>query len=173
MVFSSNIFLFVFLPAVLGIYFLGPTRWRNAWIVLGSYAFYAWWRLDFLALFVGVTLVNYVVGRRIFAAQAVEAHASARRWMVAGVVADLAVLGYFKYANFGVDSFNLMLTSAGVAPFHLADIVLPVGMSFYSFEAVSYGIDVYRRGTPPADNLVDFAAFIALFPQLIAGPVLR
>ncbi|MBB86266.1 MAG: membrane-bound O-acyltransferase family protein [Xanthomonadales bacterium] len=173
MVFSSNIFLFVFLPAFLGIYFLSPTRWRNAWIVLGSYAFYAWWRLDFLALFVGVTLVNYVVGRRIFAAQAVEAHASARRWMVAGVVADLAVLGYFKYANFGVDSFNLMLTSAGVAPFHLADIVLPIGISFYTFQAVSYVIDVYRRDTPPADNLVDFAAFIALFPQLIAGPVLR
>lgn len=173
MVFSSNIFLFAFLPAFLGIYYLSPARWRNAWIIIGSYAFYAWWRVDFVLLFALVTGVNFVIGRQIHAAHLAGCGLFARRWMFAGVVADLAVLGYFKYANFGVDSFNLMLTSAGIAPLHFADVILPIGISFYIFQAMSYVLDVYRRDTSPAGSLIDFAAFIALFPQLIAGPVLR
>ena len=173
MVFSSNIFLFVFLPAFLAVYFLLPARWRNAWIIVGSYAFYAWWRVDFVLLFAFVTGLNFWVGHRIAAAHHLGNASLAKRWVTIGVAVDLAVLGYFKYVNFGVDSFNLMLTSAGIAPFHLADIVLPIGISFYTFQAISYVVDVYRRDTRPADSLVDFAAFIALFPQLIAGPVLR
>lgn len=173
MVFSSIIFLFAFLPVFLGCYFLLPARYRNLWVVLGSYAFYAWWRVDFLLLLVAVTALNYVVGLRIAAAHAADSLATARRWMGLGVAVDLAVLGYFKYANFGVDSFNLLLTSSGLPAFDLAHVILPIGISFYIFQAISYLVDVYRRDTEAATKLTDFAAFIALFPQLIAGPVLR
>lgn len=175
MVFSSNIFLFLFLPAFLASYYLSPPRWRNAVILIASYVFYAWWRVDFLVLFAGVTVWNYFIGQRI--AEHIDADgvrgAGAKRWLMIGVVSDLAVLGYFKYANFGVDSFNALLVAAGFEPFALAQVILPIGISFYTFEAISYIVDVYRRDTKPARNFVDFACFVALFPHLIAGPVFR
>jgi alginate O-acetyltransferase complex protein AlgI len=171
MVFSSNVFLFLFLPLFLAVYFLARERHRSWVIVAGSYLFYAWWRVDFLLLFVLVTLWNYLIGL------AVHAHGprtdAARRWLWSGVGGDLAVLGYFKYANFGVDSFNALWTAAGFAPFEIAAIILPIGISFYIFQSISYVVDVYRGDTLPTRRFVDFAAFIALFPQLIAGPVLR
>ena len=170
MVFSSNVFLFLFLPIFLGLYYLCPNRGRNLLILIGSYAFYAWWRVDFLLLFVAVTLWNYVFGLRIRAHAGTDA---ARRWVVAGVVGNLATLGYFKYANFGVANINAVLESMGLEPFVLTSVILPIGISFYIFQSISYLIDVYRKDTEPTRNLINFAAFIALFPQLIAGPVLR
>ena len=179
MVFSSNVFLFLYLPAFLAAYYLAPARHRSLLIVAGSYLFYAWWRVDFLLLFIAVTAWNYLIGQGI-AARSVDpvsgAHvrtAAARRWLVAGVSGDLAVLGYFKYANFGVDSFNALLGSAGLAPLGWTAIILPIGISFYIFQCISYVVDLYRGDAQPARSAVDFAAFIALFPQLIAGPVLR
>ncbi|MCK7551374.1 MBOAT family O-acyltransferase [Marinobacter goseongensis] len=171
MVFSSNIFLFLFLPAFLGIYYLTPFRHRSLVILVGSYAFYAWWRVDFLLLFVAVTLWNYLMGLAIH--RAGVGTAKARRWVALGVGGDLATLAYFKYANFGIDSLNSLLVSAGSQPLELASIILPIGISFYVFQAISYVVDVYRGDTEPTRRFVDFAAFIALFPQLIAGPVLR
>ena len=170
MVFSSNVFLFLFLPIFLGLYYLCPNRGRNLLILIGSYTFYAWWRVDFLLLFAAVTLWNYVFALRIQAHAGTEA---ARRWVVAGVVGNLATLGYFKYANFGVANINAVLESMGMEPFVLTAVILPIGISFYIFQSISYLIDVYRRDTEPTRNLINFAAFIALFPQLIAGPVLR
>src|SRR3546814_17932275 len=122
MVFSSNVFLFLFLPLFLAIYYLTPNRGRlrNYVVLIGSYAFYAWWRVDFLVLFAGVTVWNYFVGMGIARAKAsaaldkVSAAVIARRWLIAGVVVDLATLAYFKYANFGVGSFNEMLQSMGM-----------------------------------------------------------
>ncbi|MGH8482292.1 MAG: MBOAT family O-acyltransferase [Nevskiaceae bacterium] len=171
MVFSSNVFLFLFLPAFLAAYYLTPQRGRAWVIVAGSYLFYAWWRVDFLLLFAGVTAWNYAVGLRIAAHGARTG--GARRWLVAGVTGDLAVLGYFKYANFGVASFNALVESAGMAPFAWTAVILPIGISFYVFQCLSYIADLYRGDAAPARRFVDFAAFIALFPQLIAGPVLR
>lgn len=171
MVFSSNVFLFLFLPLFLAIYYACPVRGRNAVILLGSYAFYAWWRVDFLLLFVLVTLWNYGVGRAI--ATHGPGTATARRWLIAGVAVDLGVLGYFKYANFGVDTLNELLGIAGAAPIQITHVILPIGISFYIFQAISYIADVYRRDTEASTDPVAFAAFIALFPQLIAGPVLR
>ena len=171
MVFSSNIFLFMFLPVFLGIYYLSSARYRNLIILLGSYAFYAWWRVDFLLLFVAVTLWNYLIGRQISFSPQGGLHA--KRWVTLGVVGNLMTLGYFKYANFGVDTFNSLITSFGFEPFVLTHIILPIGISFYIFQSISYIIDVYRGDTEPTHHLIDFAAFIALFPQLIAGPVLR
>src|SRR6185436_3711167 len=114
MVFASNVFLFLFLPLFLAVYYLVPERFRAAVIVAGSYAFYAWWRVDFLLLFALVTLWNYFVGLRI--AQHGVRTAASRQWLIAGVVSNLAVLGTFKYANFGVDTLNTLLTAAGTTP---------------------------------------------------------
>ncbi|AYC31882.1 MBOAT family protein [Pseudomonas cavernae] len=171
MVFSSNVFLFLFLPIFLGLYYLSGNRYRNLLLLVASYVFYAWWRIDFLALFAGVTLFNYWIGLKVGAA-GVRTPA-AKRWLLLGVVVDLAILGYFKYANFGVDSLNAIIASFGLEPFILTHILLPIGISFYVFESISYIIDVYRGDTPATHNLIDFAAFVAIFPHLIAGPVLR
>ena len=171
MVFSSNVFLFLFLPLFLAAYYLCPEQRRSLLIVCGSYLFYAWWRVDFLLLFIAVTLGNYAIGRAIHA-RGVRT-AAARRFLVAGVTANLAVLGWFKYANFGVDSFNTLVTAAGFEPFAWSAIILPIGISFFIFEAISYIADLYRGDCEPTRNLIDFACFLALFPHLIAGPVFR
>ncbi|WP_225775217.1 MBOAT family O-acyltransferase [Pseudomonas sp. Marseille-Q5115] len=171
MVFSSNVFLFLFMPIFFGLYYLSGTRYRNLLLLVASYVFYAWWRVDFLALFAAVTLWNYFIGLRI-GANGVRTKTS-QRWLLLGVGVDLIVLGYFKYANFGVDSLNEIITSFGLEPFILTHIILPIGISFYTFESISYIIDVYRGDTPATRNLIDFAAFVAIFPHLIAGPVLR
>jgi alginate O-acetyltransferase complex protein AlgI len=170
-VFCSNIFLFLFLPAFLALYYLTPFRFKSALILLASYAFYAWWRLDFLLLFFGVTLWNYFIGMAIGRAGARSVQA--RRWITLGIAVDLMTLGYFKYANFGVDSLNTVLASVGAQPLPLGEVLLPIGISFYIFHAISYIVDVYRGDAQPSRKFADFAAFIALFPQLVAGPVLR
>lgn len=171
MVFSSHVFLFLFLPLFLAVYYLAPERRRSLVIVAGSYLFYAWWRVDFLLLFVAVTVFNWGIGMAI--ARHGARTAGAKRWMLFGVAADLAVLGYFKYANFGVDSFNTLVAGFGMEPFALAQVILPIGISFYTFESISYVVDVYRGDCKPTRSAIDFAAFVALFPHLIAGPVFR
>jgi len=173
MVFSSNVFLFLFLPLFLAIYYLVPNRARlRNWVVLiGSYLFYAWWRIDFLFLFIAVTAWNYGIGMMI--ARHGARTLMARRWLIVGVGVDLAVLGYFKYANFGADSLNLLLQGVGMEPMLLTHVLLPIGISFYVFESISYIADVYRGDTQATRHPVDFATFIALFPHLIAGPVFR
>ncbi|CAM3709189.1 MBOAT family O-acyltransferase [Deinococcus frigens] len=170
MVFSSNVFLFLFLPLFLITYSLLPFRWRSGWILLGSYALYSWWRLDFLWLLIAITLVSYgfglVLGR--------QPDGRGRRWtLVAATALNLAALGYFKYANFGIESFNAITQTLGFQPFTFTPVLLPIGLSFFIFHAISYLVDIYRREEPPTHNLLDFAAFIALFPHLIAGPVLK
>ena len=170
MVFSSNIFLFAFLPFFLACYYLTPWRAKSALILIFSYAFYAWWRPDFLGLLVGVTVISYGFALAIGA----TADEGRRHYLLtAGVTVNLLALGYFKYANFGIESLNVALASAGMAPVEFTHVLLPIGLSFYIFHAISYLIDIYRREAPPARNLIDFAAFIALFPHLVAGPVLR
>lgn len=170
MVFSSNIFLFAFLPLFLACYYLTPLRARSALILIFSWAFYAWWRPDFLALLVGVTSVSYAFALAIGSS---SEQASRHRLLTAGVTLNLLALGYFKYANFGVDSLNAALTALGFNAIEFTRVLLPIGLSFYIFHAISYLVDIYRREAPPARNFVDFAAFIALFPHLVAGPVLR
>jgi len=171
MVFSSNVFLFLFLPVFLGLYYLSAPRHRNLLLLTASYIFYAWWRIDFLALFAAVTVFNYWIGLRIGAAGVRSK--GGRHWLTFGVAVDLCILGYFKYANFGVESLNALIAAWGLQPFVITHVLLPIGISFYIFESISYIIDVYRGDTPATRNLIDFAAFVAIFPHLIAGPVLR
>lgn len=171
MLFSTNVFLFLFLPLFLGLYYLTPFRYRSLLILLASYVFYGWWRVDFLLLFFAVTLWTYLAGRVI--ARSEERPRRARAALVTGVVLNLGALGYFKYFNFGVESFNALLMGMGLEPFTAWRVILPIGLSFYIFQAISYLVDVHRKDAPPARNFWDLSAFIALFPQLIAGPVLR
>lgn len=167
MVFSSNIFLFAFLPLFLSLYYLTPVRYRSIPILIGSYTFYAWWRVDFTLLFAGVTLWNYFIFTRI------KKGKHDRRWMQLGVVGNLLTLCIFKYFNFGVDSLNTVLEQSGMNSISALQIILPIGISFYIFQAISFLIDVYRKDAPHPKSFWDFAAFISLFPQLIAGPILR
>ncbi|MBN1836537.1 MAG: MBOAT family protein, partial [Spirochaetales bacterium] len=169
MVFSSSVFVFLFLPLFLIVYYLLPFRARSAWILAGSWLFYAWWRVDFLALIVGVSLWTYLLGRRIAALPA----GPGRLALALGVAGNLAVLGYFKYFNFGIESLNALLGSLGAARITAWEVVLPVGISFYVFQATSYLVDLHRGDAPEARSYLDLAAYISLFPQLIAGPIIR
>ena len=170
MVFSSNIFLFAFLPLFLLCYYLTPWRAKSGLILVFSYLFYAWWRPDFLGLLVGVTLVSYGFA---LAMGNTQDETRRHRLLTTGVTLNLLALGYFKYANFGIDSLNVALIGLGFQSIEFTHVLLPIGLSFYIFHAISYLVDIYRREAPPARNLIDFAAFIALFPHLVAGPVLR
>ena len=170
MVFSSETFLFLFLPLFLALYYLTPMRFRSVTILVASYAFYGWWRIDFLGLLFATTLWTFVFGRAIGAA---KSQRSAKTFLIVGLGGCLAVLGVFKYLNFFIDSFALLWgTDADGLGVHWR-LILPIGVSFYVFHAVSYLVDVYRKDAIATANFFDFAAFIALFPQLVAGPILR
>ncbi len=168
MIFSSNFFLFLFLPAFLLGYYATPKSWRSGYILFGSWSFYAWWRLDFLTILIAMTLWNFWIGQRLSLSQSTQ-----KNWLTIGVIGNLATLGYFKYFNFGLESWNSLLGALNLEPWVGWQVILPIGISFFTFQSISYLIDVYRGDVRPANSLINFAAFIALFPQLIAGPVLR
>jgi alginate O-acetyltransferase complex protein AlgI len=172
MIFTSNIFVFLYLPIFLAVYYCVKDSWRSHVIVLGSYLFYAWWRPDFLLLFVGITYWNYFLGIKIHRLRDTDPK-RAFRWLTVGVIGNLLTLAYFKYANFGAEVLADALQEFGVNTFTLENIILPLGISFYVFQALSYIVDIYRKDAEPTRRFVDFAAFISMFPQLIAGPILR
>ena len=169
MVFTSSVFLFIFLPLFLAVYHLLPGNRRTLWMLLASYLFYGWWRLDFLALFFGTTLFTYLVGRALVARRG----RSAKLLLALGVSGNLATLAYFKYFNFGIESLDSLLAALGGGPLNAWQVILPIGISFYVFQSVSYLIDIHRGDADGRTRFVDMAAYIALFPQLIAGPIVR
>lgn len=170
MVFSTPIFLFGFLPLFLAAYYIVPARMRSWLILTASCGFYAWWRADVLLVVLAVTGVSYAAGWG-----AVNlATAVARRWAVRlGIAFDLLVLAYFKYTIFLAGNVSWGLQASGHGGLTVPDIILPIGLSFLTFQSISYIVDVSRGDAPPARRLSDFLAFSTLFPQLIAGPVLR
>lgn len=170
MVFSSVVFLFLFLPLFLLVYYLVPFKLKSYIILLGSYAFYGWWRLDFLFLLMIISVANFYLGELIF-----KSKDETRRkiYLGLGVATNLSVMFYFKYLNFFVRDVVCGWSNCPALPQFFQDIILPIGLSFFIFHTISYLIDLYRREAPPAARLVDFCAFIALFPHLVAGPVLR
>lgn len=170
MVFSSPIFLFIFLPLFLIIYYLIPLSWKSFWILLSSYIFYSWWRLDFTLLLIFITIIAYFFALFI---ENSKNEVIKFRLLFLAVLVNLIILGYFKYANFGIESFNSVLKSVSIDEIAWTSVVLPIGLSFFIFHAISYLVDIYRKTAKPAQNIIEFAAFVALFPHLIAGPVLR
>ncbi len=170
MVFASPIFLFLFLPATLAAYFVAPRRWRNGVLLAASLAFYAWGEARYLLLVLGSVAFNFAIGGAIGRAGDTPAR---KRWLTAGIIGNLAALAVFKYADFAVANVNALAPVLAITPFAVAAIPLPLGISFFTFHAISYVVDVYKRNARAEGNLPRFALYILLFPQLIAGPIIR
>jgi alginate O-acetyltransferase complex protein AlgI len=173
MVFTSYIFVFYFLPLVLAGYYALPERsaWRNPWLLFTSYVFYGWWDPWFVQLMLFITAVNFACGRLV-SHPALDAR---RRWWVLAVTVSisLGLLGFFKYWVFLQVNLNRVLEWLGHYPLPVWQVGLPIGISFYVFHALSYSVDVYRGTAPVARSFADFACYIALFPQSVAGPIIR
>jgi len=171
MVFSSVIFLFAFLPAVLAGYYVLPKSGRNALLLFVSLLFYAWGELGYVAVMLASIAGNYTFGLWVEAAPKKSSQRFLRVSLAVG--ANLALLLYFKYANFLVDNLNVLLAMANVPVIPLGKVHLPLGISFFTFQALSYVVDVHRGQVKANRSLTDIALYISLFPQLIAGPIVR
>ncbi len=189
MVFSSHIFIFYFLPAVLFLYYLLPRGLKNLGLCVVSYLFYGWANPYFVLLMLASTGINFWCGRVIVhdswfnyeaTGTALDPKISRSRrqktaiWI--SVVTNLSILGFFKYCNFGIDSYNALVGGLGLEHWQwdtFLRITLPLGISFYTFQAMSYPIDVYRGHANEVKKFIDFACYVSMFPQLVAGPIVR
>ena len=168
MVFSSLLFLFRFLPIVLLGYFVTPKKYRNLFLLLFSLAFYAWDTPKFLAIMLVSIVVNYIGGILVDKFRKSDCNTKAKVTLIATAVIDLGILGVFKYTNFVFENINAVFGTSFVS-----EIVLPIGISFYTFQMMSYVIDVYRADTAVQRNIISFGCYVSLFPQLIAGPIVQ
>lgn len=173
MLFNSFTFL-IFLPTVFLLYwivFKNQLKAQNLLLLLASYVFYGWWDWRFLSLIVISTAIDYFVGLQM---QKTAANSKRKLLLATSIIANLGMLGFFKYFNFFVQSWVEAWASVGVTmQISTLTIILPVGISFYTFQTLSYTIDVYRKHIEPTTNFIDFAAFVTFFPQLVAGPIER
>lgn len=169
MVFSSLLFLFRFLPAVLILYYVAPRPARNLILFVVSLVFYAWGEPVYVGLILLSTVVDYTAGRLVAHYRQIENSRGAKGAVLGSAVVNLALLGFFKYADFLIGIWN----SWGIVHVDPRELALPIGISFYTFQTMSYTIDVYRGDAPVQKNFVAFGAYVALFPQLIAGPIIR
>ena len=170
MVFSSIIFIFYFLPIFFLVYFLAGRRVKNAVILAGSIFFYAWGAPRFIFVLLGTTIIDFYVVRLMSASRTTLR----RQFLLCiSLVINLGLLFYFKYSNFFVGNFNHVLHGLGMKEIGWAKLVLPIGISFYTFETITYVVDVYRGVHKPFRNFWDYQLYIILFPKLIAGPIIR
>lgn len=169
MLFNSIIF-FLFLSIILPIYYLLPRKiQRNSFLLIASYFFYGYWDWKFCLLLATSTIVDYFLGIQI---EKNKKQIKKKALLIVSLVTNLGILGFFKYFNFFIDSFSQMVGQFGYSPDYLhLNIILPVGISFYTFQTLSYSIDIYRGTLKPTRNFIDFALFVAFFPQLVAGPI--
>ena len=167
MVFSSILFLFRFFPAAMAVYYLAPRRYKNLVLLIESLIFYSWGEVRYFPIMVASILVDYI------ASNGIEKHrdskGACRAFLCLSVVFNLGMLGFFKYTNFILGNLSALFGLSLPA----LSLTLPLGISFYTFQTMSYTIDVYRGKVPAERNIVDFGAFVVLFPQLIAGPIVR
>jgi alginate O-acetyltransferase complex protein AlgI len=187
MVFSSYLFVFYFLPVALGLYYISPRPLRHFFLTILSYAFYGWANPLFTVLMLVSTLIDYVCG--LFIARAwhprqpvmrlqknVARSSGQKTALVISICSNLALLGFFKYFNFATDTYDSFLTLIGFSEQQLDllwRVTLPLGISFYTFQSMSYSIDVYRGDARAIRNFIDFACYVSMFPQLVAGPIIR
>ena len=170
MLFNSYIFL-VFLGIVLPLYYFLPSKFKKLFLLVSSYTFYGYWDWRFTSLLALSTIVDFVIGSRIFI---IKNRGKRKKLLVTSLIVNLGILSIFKYFGFFVDSFSSItqLFGSNLDYLHL-NIILPVGISFYTFQTMSYTIDIYRRKMEPTNSIIDFAVFVAFFPQLVAGPIER
>ncbi len=187
MVFSSHLFVFYFLPLVLAVYFLLPLRGKHIWLTLMSYLFYGWANPWFVTLMMFQTVVDWLAGMTLAnqwgqrgEVQLLPAggprSGTQKAALAIALISNLCLLGFFKYFNFGVDTWNAALTAAGWEAARwdtLLRITLPLGISFYTFQSMSYAIDVYRGDARAIRGILDYMCYVAMFPQLVAGPIVR
>jgi alginate O-acetyltransferase complex protein AlgI len=171
MLFDSPAY-FVFLIPVVLIYWRLSHRSQNRFLLLASYFFYGWWDWRFLALMIGSTTMDFLIAQRI---EPSHADPNRKKWFIFSLVLNFSILGVFKYFNFFVGSFSSALETLGIhhVPLPLIRIILPPGISFYTFQEVAYIVDVYKGRLQAAKSFVDYGLFVSLFPHLIAGPIQR
>ena len=167
MVFSSLLFLFMYLPIVLLIYYITPRKYRNLFLFFANLVFYGWGEPVFVLLMIFSTIVDYTCGYYIDKYRTSNKKI-AKTFLILSICINLGLLGFFKYSGFIADTLKL----TPLVPW-LTEIPLPIGISFYTFQTMSYSIDVYRNDAPVQKNIVTFGTYVALFPQLIAGPIVR
>lgn len=170
MAFSSVLFLFGFLPLVLGAYYVAPDRFRNAVALTASLAFYAWGAPQFVVILVASSWLDYVLARAICSS---PESVQGKRLLALAVGLNLALLVYCKYMNFFVEQANAITATAGLGQITWTAVVLPIGISFFTFQKISYLVDVFRRHAQPAGSFGQYLLYVVLFPQLIAGPIVR
>lgn len=170
MVFSSLIFLFRFLPLVLLLYYLVPTKCRNAVLLATSLIFYAWGEQGYVLIMVFSTIINYAFGILIDYLKKRNSMTKAKVTMILSVITNLSILCYFKYADMIIRGINNIFSNTEL---DMLKVALPIGISFYTFQTMSYTIDIYRGNVKVQKNIISFAAYVTMFPQLIAGPIVR
>ena len=171
MVFSSYLFIFFFLPLALLGYYAAPKKLRHLTLTIFSYIFYGWANPWFCLLMLFNTSVDYTNGRLMGAYPARK-----KLFVTISIVCDLAILGFFKYFNFGLDNYNATMAALGIPEAQYLGffrVILPLGISFYTFQSMSYVIDVYRGDAKVVTNFIDYACYVSMFPQLVAGPIIR
>ena len=170
MVFSSSIFLLYFLPIFLVVYFLVDTKYKNHVALLASLVFYGFGSPKFLVTLLVAIIIDFFIVREIDRSEAPKRR---KLFLVFSIILNLGLLAYFKYANFFIDNINALLSAFGGNPIKWTRVILPIGISFFTFQKLSYSVDVYRKTSVPLKSIFDYALFIMLFPQLIAGPIVR
>jgi alginate O-acetyltransferase complex protein AlgI len=173
MVFSSVTFLFFFLPVCLAGYYLMPARARNAWLLISSLVFYTWGGGALVSLLIISTVVDYAMGWVVASGIAAENRLRVRMGVTGSVLVNIALLSYFKYANFIVEQLNWLGQQFGFDEIAWTSVILPIGISFFTFQSMSYTIDVSRGRAQHLHNPIDFGLYVTLFPQLVAGPIVR
>lgn len=169
MVFSSILFLCRFLPIVLIAYYIAPVSVRNLVLFIASLIFYAWGEPVYIFIMLFSTVFDYSIGRWIEHSKLNNRPKQAKLGLILSIVVNLGILSLFKYSNFAIDTVNSVFSSQ----FSGLDLALPIGISFYTFQTMSYSIDVYRGKVEAQKNIISFGAYVAMFPQLIAGPIVR
>ncbi|WP_163836746.1 MBOAT family O-acyltransferase [Spartinivicinus ruber] len=169
---SFHFFIFFIIVLIIVRGFLwGKNNLKKAFLLIASYYFYMCWDWRFASLILTITLINYVIGPRIFQART---SGEKKGWLALSLISNLGILAYFKYANFFIESMQELLSIVGASgELRLLDIILPIGISFYTFQSISYTLDIYRGNIKPVQSCIDFALFVAFFPQLVAGPIVR
>ena len=170
MVFSSALFLVFFLPILLIIYYLTPKKLKNIVLLIFSIFFYAWGAPKFIFVLLGTTFIDFHVVKYM---DSIDDRRKRRLFLLIPLFINVGLLFYFKYANFFIDNVNALVGSLGGRPMPLLNIIMPIGISFYTFETLTYVVDVYRKVHKPLNHFWNYQLYIILFPKLIAGPIIR